>query len=430
MNEDQDGGGGRTTTDTGTDDITTAPLEPAGDVTTGGRRPSPKAATAVSARRAAADRQAPGPEAPGTARVRGLAEDVDRLGELVRRLTATAAALDGRLDEEVRGVLDSAEEALAEAAAARRATAEAEELMREAEARAEAAREETAAAQEELRKGLAAAKSTVAAAQASEANAWKEAGAAQQVRATAANEAAHADGLRKRAEAAWGTEHQARVEAERERDDLATRLAAEQVALAAVHAELKDGRAEAEDARIRAEGAAESERRLRAELTTSQAETARLVIERDAATARAEEQAARADRAERLADETAARAAEAEARAERAERRADATGARADRDAAAAHALQDTLRSALDLPSVEDVGDGHGVPVGESGAVMARPGGLIGIERVPDVLDGETAARFARAILAVRVHQVTRRPQEDTGTADDAEAAEAAGPED
>ncbi|GAA4057184.1 hypothetical protein [Actinomadura miaoliensis] len=368
------------------------------------------------AHRVAYAREAARDDADESAPVRALAEDVDRLAVLVAELAETAAVLGERLDDEVRGVIGRAEEALAEARSARVAVAEADNRTELAEARAEAARQEAADAIEELRAGMAAAKASVVAAQNSEANAWKEAGAAQQARAAAANEAAHAEGLRKRAEAAWNTERQARVQVESERDDLMAQLATEQSALAMARAELEDARAEADDAFARLEAAAKTERDLRAELAAAQSENQRLTIELDAATARADEQAARADRAEQLADDAIARADDALARADRAEQRVDAAVDRADRDAAALRALQDTLRSALDLPSVEDLGDDRGVRVGgpgESGAVLALPGGLIGLDDVPDVLDGETAARFARAVLAVRVHQATRRPLQD-----------------
>ncbi|WP_435818094.1 hypothetical protein, partial [Actinomadura geliboluensis] len=308
-----------------------------------------------------------------------------------------------------------------------RSPSAADERAEQAEARAEAARREAAEAREELEKGLAAAKASVAAAQESEANAWKEAGAHQQARATSANEAAHAEGLRKRAEAAWSTEHQARGEAERERDDLSTRLAAEQSALATTRAELAE-------ARSKLEAAADAERRLRAELSVVQGEVAGLTVERNAATGRAEEQATRAKRAEQLADSAEERILSAMARADRAEQRADAAEERADaaevridRDAATVRALQDTLRAALDLPAVEELDDGHGVRVGESAAVVARPGGLVGVDQVPDVMDGELAGRFARAILAVRVYQATQRPApaDTTEQDDDAELADA-----
>ncbi|NEA28450.1 hypothetical protein, partial [Actinomadura bangladeshensis] len=91
------------------------------------------------------------------------------------------------------------------------------------------------------------------------------------------------------------------------------------------------------------------------------------------------------------------------------EERADAAEVRIDRDAATVRALQDTLRAALDLPSMEELDDGRGVRVGDSAAVVAKPGGLIGVDQVPDEMDGELAGRFARAILAVRVHQATQR---------------------
>ncbi|WP_285493494.1 hypothetical protein [Actinomadura sp. NBRC 104425] len=355
--------------------------------------------------------------------VRALAQDVDRLAALVTQLADTAAVLGDRLDDEVRGVIGRAEEALAEARSARRAAAEADDRAELAEARAEAARQEAADAIEELRAGMAAAKASVTAAQNSEANAWKEAGAAQQARAAAANEAAHAEGLRKRAEAAWNTERQARAQLESERDDLLAQLATEQSALAMARTELEEARAEADDAFARLEAAAKTERDLRAELAAAHSDIQRLTVELDAAAARAAEQAARADRAEQLADDAIARLDDAQARADRAEQRVDAAVDRADRDAAALRALQDTLRSALDLPSVEDLGDDQGVRFGgpgEAGAVLALPGGLIGLDGVPDVLDGETAARFARAVLAVRVHQATRRSHPD----DDAPAAQ------
>lgn len=342
--------------------------------------------------------------------VRAFGQDVERLAGLVAQLATLAATLGDRLDGEVRGALDSAEQALAEARGARERSTEADARAEAAEARTEAARQEAAKAREELEKGLATAKASVAAAQESEANAWKEAGAHQQARATAANEVAHADGLRKRAEMAWGTEHQARNDAERERDDLAVRLAAEQSALAAARSDLADVKSELAEARSRLDAAAEAERRLRAELSVVQGEVAGLTVERNAAAARAEEYIERAKRAERLADSAEDRILAAMTRADRAEQRADDAEIRINRDAATVRSLQDTIRSALDLPSVEDLGGGHrGVRAGETGSVVTRPGGLIGVEQMPGFMDGELAARFARALLAVRVHQVTRR---------------------
>ncbi|GAA4308713.1 hypothetical protein GCM10023178_17300 [Actinomadura luteofluorescens] len=47
------------------------------------------------------------------------------------------------------------------------------------------------------------------------------------------------------------------------------------------------------------------------------------------------------------------------------------------------------------------------------GAVTVQPGGLVGVDQVPELMDGELAGRFARAILAVRVHQATRRAIDD-----------------
>ncbi|TDB97460.1 hypothetical protein [Actinomadura sp. 7K534] len=343
-------------------------------------------------------------------------QDVERLAELVERLTATAAALGDRLDGEARAVLGKAESALAEARAARQAAADADARTARAEAEAEAARKEVAEAQEELRKGLAAAKASVAAAQESEANAWKEAGAHQQARATSANEAASAEGLRKRAEAAWSTEHQARTEAEKERDDLATRLSAEQAALATARSELADARTELADARAKLEAAADTERRLRAELAAAQGEIAGLTVERDSVAARAAELATRADRAEQVADTAEARIETERKRADRAEERADDAEVRINRDAATVRALQDTIRSALDLPAVEELADGHGIKVG-AGTVAARSGGMISVDQVPELLDGELAARFARALLAVRVHQATRRVAEERAEA-------------
>ncbi|WP_141579171.1 hypothetical protein [Actinomadura sp. WMMA1423] len=345
--------------------------------------------------------------------VRAFGQDVERLAGLVAQLVETAGVLGVRLDGEVSEVLVSAEKAFTEARDARREAAQADVLASEAEARAEAARQEAVAAQEELRKGLAAAKASVTAAQESEANAWKEAGAHQQARATSANEAASAEGLRKRAEAAWSTEHQARTEAERERDDLAARLSTDQAALATARSELIDARAELVELRAKLEAASESERRLRAELSVVQGEVAGLSVERDAATARADELAARAERAEKLADTADARIDGERTRADRAEQRADAAEIRIDRDAATVRALQDTLRAALDLPSVEDLDDGRGVRVGDVGAVTVQPGGLVGVDQVPELMDGELAGRFARAILAVRVHQATRRAVEE-----------------
>ncbi|MFG2249728.1 hypothetical protein [Spirillospora sp. NPDC048823] len=347
------------------------------------------------------------------AKVRALGQDVERLAALVGQLTETAAALGGRLDGEVREAIDGAEKALAEARGARQETADADERTRKAEARADLAIQEAADAREELDKGLAAAKVSIAAAQESEANAWKEAGASQQARATSTNEAAHAEGLRKRAEAAWSSEHQARTDAEKERDDLAARLAAEQTALAAARSDLAGTRSELAEARSGLEAAAETERRLRAELSVVQGEIAGLTIERDTAKTRAVEQAGRADRAEQLADTADARIEIERARADRAEARADDAEIRITRDAATVRALQDTIRSALDLPAVEELGDGRGIAVGESGAVTAKPGGLIALGGVPELMDGELAARFARALLAVRVHQATRRPRQE-----------------
>ncbi|WP_433228823.1 hypothetical protein [Actinomadura formosensis] len=346
--------------------------------------------------------------------VRTFGQDVERLTGLVTQLATLAATLGDRLDGEVRGALDSAEQALAEARGARERSTEADARAEEAEARAEAARQEAAKAREELEKGLATAKASVAAAQESEANAWKEAGAHQQARATAANEAAHAEGLRKRAEMAWGTEHQARNDAERERDDLAVRLSAEQSALAAARSDLADVKSELAEARSRLDDAAEAERRLRAELSVVQGEVAGLTVERNAAAARAEEYIERAKRAEQLADSAEDRILAAMTRADRAEQRADDAEVRINRDAATVRALQDTIRSALDLPSVEDLGEGRrGIRVGETGSVITQPGGLIGVEQMPDFMDGELAARFARALLAVRVHQATRRAVPD-----------------
>ncbi|MFA1549236.1 hypothetical protein [Actinomadura chokoriensis] len=349
--------------------------------------------------------------------VRAFGADVERLAGLVKQLAALAAVLGDRLDGEVRDALDGAERALAEARGARQESADADQRAEQAAARAEAALRETAQAREEFEKGLAAAKASVTAAQESEANAWKEAGAHQQARATSANEAAHAEGLRKRAEAAWSTEHQARDDAERERDELATRLSAEQSALAIARTDLADVRAELAEARSKLEAAADTERRLRAELSVVQGEVAGLTVERNAAAGRAEDQAVRAKRAEQLADSAEdrilaamTRADRAEQRADAAEERADAAEVRIDRDAATVRALQETLRAALDLPAVEELDDGQGVRVGESAAVTARLGGLIGVDQVPDVMDGELAGRFARAILAVRVHQATKRP--------------------
>ncbi|MEU8117736.1 hypothetical protein AB0C21_03395 [Spirillospora sp. NPDC049024] len=358
---------------------------------------------------AAADEPVERATSTDPAPVRAFRQDVERLSGLVAQLVETAGALGVRLDGEVDEVLGSAEKAFAEAREARREAAQADILTSEAEARAEAARQEAVEAQEELRKGLAAAKASVTAAQESEANAWKEAGAHQQARATSANEAASAEGLRKRAEAAWSTEHQARIEAERERDDLATRLSTDQAALATARSELVDSRAELVELRAKLEAAAEAERRLRAELSVVQGEVAGLTVERDAATARADELAARVERAEKLADTADARIEAERVRADRAEERADAAEIRIDRDAATVRALQDTLRAALDLPSVEDLDDGRGVQVGDVGAVTVQPGGLVGVDQVPELMDGELAGRFARAILAVRVHQATRR---------------------
>ncbi|MCP9968302.1 hypothetical protein LUX57_26635 [Actinomadura madurae] len=123
-------------------------------------------------------------------------------------------------------------------------------------------------------------------------------------------------------------------------------------------------------------------------------------MERDSAATRAVELASRADRAEQLADAADARidaererADRAEQRADAAEMRADAAEIRIDRDAATARALQDTLRAALDLPSMEDVTGGRrGVQVGDTGAVTVQPGGLIGVDEVPELMDGELAA--------------------------------------
>ncbi|MEU9837814.1 hypothetical protein AB0C69_01185 [Actinomadura sp. NPDC048032] len=368
----------------------------------------------------AADEPAERAPSPVPAPAGAFGRDVERLAGLVAQLVESAGVLGVRLDGEVRDVLGTAEKAFAEARDARREAAEADARAAEAEARAEAARLDAVAAQEELAAGLAAAKASVTAAQESEANAWREAGAHQQARATSANEAAHAEGIRKRAEAAWSTEHQARTEAERERDDLAARLSNDQLALAAaksdladVRAELSDVRAELAEARAKLEAAADTERRLRAELSVVQGEVAGLSVERDAATERAADLAARAERAEQLADAADARIDGERARADRAEERADAAEIRIDRDAATVRALQDTLRAALDLPSMEDLDDGRGVRVGDTGAVTVQPGGLVGVDQVPELMDGELAGRFARAILAVRVHQATRRAVEE-----------------
>ncbi|TYB49002.1 hypothetical protein [Actinomadura chibensis] len=395
MHGDQDGLEGRPAGGAGGADIVTAPLQPpvdeapaTEDIETAGAAVPP-----VALERSEAE-------------VRAFAADVTRLAGLVGELTTAASALGKRLDDEVRGVLDNAEKALADARGARQRAGEADDRTREAEARAEAALREAAEAREELAKGIAAAKASVTAAQESEANAWKEAGAHQQARATSANEAAHADGLRKRAEAAWSTEHQSRVDAERERDELATKLAAEQAALATARTDLAEARSELSDARAKLEAAAEDERQLRAELSAARGEIAGLTVERDSVASRAAELATRADRAEQRADT-------AEARADRADIRAETAEIRIDRDAATVRALQDTLRAALDLPAVEDLEDGRGVRVGDVGAVTAKLGGLIGVEQVPEVMDGELAGRFARAILAVRVHQATRRLAEE-----------------
>ncbi|MEU8302560.1 hypothetical protein AB0C84_03285 [Actinomadura sp. NPDC048955] len=380
------------------DGVLTAPIRMPGGAPVAADEPAERAASTV-----------PAP-------VRAFGQDVERLAGLVAQLVESAGVLGVRLDGEVSDVLAGAEKAFAEARDARREAAQADVLASEAEARAEAARLEAVAAQEELVEGLAAAKASIIAAQESEANAWKEAGAHQQARATSANEAAHAEGLRKRAEAAWSTEHQARSDAERERDDLAARLSNDQAALAAaksdlsdVRAELADVRAELSEARAKLEAASETERRLRAELSVVQGEVAGLSVERNAATARAADLAARAERAEQLADAADARIDGERARADRAEERADAAEIRIERDAATVRALQDTLRAALDLPSMEDLDDGRGVRIGDVGAVTVQPGGLVGVDQVPELMDGELAGRFARAILAVRVHQATRR---------------------
>lgn len=271
--------------------------------------------------------------------VGAFTKDVDRLGELVERLSAAAATLGDRLDGEVRGVLGKAESALAEARAARQAAADADARTAQAEADAEAARMEAADARAELQEGLAAAKASVAAAQESEAGAWKEAGAHQQARATAANEAASAEGLRKRAEAAWSNEHQARTDAERERDDLAARLAVEQTALATARSELAEAKTELAEVRAKLEEAADTERRLRAELSTAQGEIAGLTVERDSVASRAAELATRADRAEQLADTAESRIETERKRADRAEQRADDAEVRINRDAATVRAL-------------------------------------------------------------------------------------------
>lgn len=352
-----------------------------------------------------------------TAQVRAFGQDVERLAELVERLSTASAVLGDRLDGEVRGVLAKADSALAEARAARQAAADADARATQAEADAEAARREADQAREELTKGLASAQARVTAAQESEANAWKEAGAHQQARATSANEAAHAEGLRKRAESAWNSERQARADAEKERDDLAARLTAEQKALATARADLADARTELAEVRARLEAAVDTERELRAELSTAKSEVAALTAERDSITARATELATRADRAEQLADGAEARIDTERARADRAEQRAEDAEVRINRDAATVRALQDTLRSALDLPAVEDLGGRRGIAV-DSGTVTARPGGMIGIDKMPDLVDGELAARFARALLAVRVHQATRRPAEEAAERD------------
>ncbi|TYK50939.1 hypothetical protein [Actinomadura decatromicini] len=424
MHGDQDGLEGRPAAVAGGADIVTAPLQPPVDEAPAtddvGAAIAPGPAVAPVPPSAAVPPVAPSAAvAPvvlerSEAEVRAFAADVTRLAGLVGELTTAASALGKRLDDEVRGVLDNAEKALADARGARQRAGEADDRTRDAEARAEAALQEAADAREELAKGLAAAKASVTAAQESEANAWKEAGAHQQARATSANEAAHADGLRKRAEAAWSTEHQGRVDAERERDELATKFAAEQSALATARAELTEARSELSDARAKLEAAAESERQLRAELSAARGEIAGLTVERDSVASRAAELATRADRAEQRADS-------AEARADRADLRADTAEIRIDRDAATVRALQDTLRAALDLPAVEDLEDGRGVQVGDV-AVTAKLGGLIGVDQVPEVMDGELAGRFARAILAVRVHQATRRLGEEDEVEAEAEA--------
>ncbi|MFC4054247.1 hypothetical protein ACFOY4_31525 [Actinomadura syzygii] len=409
MHGDQDGLEGRPAAVAGGADIVTAPLQPPAD-----EAPATDDIGAVIAPGAPVAAVAPVALERSEAEVRAFAADVTRLAGLVGEVTTAASALGKRLDDEVRGVLDNAEKALADARGARKQASEADDRTRDAEARAEAALQEAADAREELAKGVAAAKASVTAAQESEANAWKEAGAHQQARATSANEAAHADGLRKRAETAWSTEHQGRVDAERERDELATKFAAEQSALATARTELTEARSELSDARAKLEAAAESDRQLRAELSAARGEIAGLTVERDSVASRAAELATRADRAEERADS-------AEARADRADLRTDTAEIRIDRDAATVRALQDTLRAALDLPAVEDLEDGRGVRVGDVGAVTAKLGGLIGVDQVPEVMDGELAGRFARAILAVRVHQATRRLAEEDEV-DEAEA--------
>ena len=407
------------------DGVLTAPLQVAGEgpAAKGPAKEPEKAAV----ERAAVTEADPAP-------VRAFGQDVDRLADLVERLSSAAAVLGERLDGEVRGVLGEADKALADARAARQEAADAHERTRQAEARADLALQEAADAREELEKGLATAKASVTAAQESEANAWKEAGAHQQARATSGNEAANAEGLRKRAEAAWSTEHQARVEAEQERDDLSTRLAAEQsalageqAALATVRTELADTRTELAQVRARLEAAIDTERQLRAELSAAHGEIAGLTVERDSVTERAAELATRTDRAEQRAEAADARIDTERERADVAVRRADDAEERINRDAATVRALQDTLRSALDLPSVEDLDEDRGVPVGESGTVKAGSGGAIVVEGLPDVLDGELAARFARALLAVRVHQATRRAVQDEGSGDSGGEADGAG---
>ncbi|MBX6767308.1 MAG: hypothetical protein IRY90_09180, partial [Actinomadura rubrobrunea] len=160
MDGDQDGWGGLPGADAAADGTSTAPIRPPADGRLGGPLdvddPPPESESAEAlggdhggrfcaycgrpvpaeagrdalfcgdAHRSAYDREiARGDADDDSAQVRALTQDVDRLAELVSELTATAAALGERLDGEVRDVLARAEDALAEARAARRAAAEA-----------------------------------------------------------------------------------------------------------------------------------------------------------------------------------------------------------------------------------------------------------------------------------------------------------------
>ncbi|MFD0900436.1 hypothetical protein, partial [Actinomadura sediminis] len=91
------------------------------------------------------------------------------------------------------------------------------------------------------------------------------------------------------------------------------------------------------------------------------------------------------------------RAERAEQAVDRAADRADTAVARADRATEAAA----TLRTALALPAVTDVGGTPGVPLGEgAGAVLAEDGSLR-LSGVDDRHGVEAAVELARAVLAV-----------------------------